>query len=79
MHGAKIRNPERTLRKGWKYPYYHHDYCTTLGHTSSVSNECGMKRKSKDEMKAIRNAIEKEVLERIISNKEGTYNLIGTK
>ena len=44
-----------------------------------MSKECGVKGKSKDKMKTIRKAIKKEVPERIIVNKKGTYNLISTK
>ena len=43
------RNPPGTAPEQYKCPFYHENYCTSLGHRTSNSKACFMYRKSKEE------------------------------
>ena len=71
---AAARNPEGTPLLEWKCPYYHPNYCTTLGHKGAASKHCAMKGKSKEELAVIKNEILKEAVEKALSSStKGEY------
>ena len=46
---SKVRNPKGTPKQLHKCPYWHPDFCQMMGHSSAMSRECFMFRKSKEE------------------------------
>jgi hypothetical protein len=61
---ASKRNPKGTPKSKMRCKYWHEQYCTTYGHSSSKSNECFMFRKSKAERDAASQAIMDDCIER---------------
>ena len=66
LPASKDRNPKDTPNHLLRCIYYHPTNplaCNVLGHRDCRNEACEMKRKSKEERKAVLDALEKELLE----------------
>ena len=49
LTSSDCRNPKGTLKDEWKCPYWHPNFCETLGHKSARSPQCGMYKSDKSD------------------------------